>query len=467
MRDHWNRFFHDTQRPDALAGVRIGLCFTLLVGVLQRVPHARELISRDGAAAPMFDALDGWVPPGTIAVALYAALAVCLLAGLIGWQTRVALLAATGLYASVGLLDGATTMTKYTVIGTHGLLLLAMSPSAAAWSVDARFGGAARRLIPLWPTRLLVLFLCAMYFGTAVTKVVTPAYHTGEHLMFWMLTDINVPHPLGHWLSTKPTLAVIASELALLWELLFPVLVWRPAVRPWLLAIGAAFHLGTFTLLGLWLFPFIVLAFYPACLHPCTVRRALVRLQATARDLLPERASWQPLRPLLTGPGFAGVLAFTLVTAVEAEHHFDPTDARHPDRRPAAVPLSAEEASQLLAPTASPTPADWIYRVDLGTTYAAGAVLPSTKPLKVGQQPLVQVWLHQPHPDFWLQTDLHRIEENGHDRLLYEGGQAITRGERSTAIPMNDSTVMTPGEYALVLKYGGRELWRRPFRMVE
>ena len=462
--DAWHRFFHATLRPEPLAAVRIGLCMALLLGVLLRVPHARLLVSSEGAAAPFFPELAALVPGGSLAVALYAVLAVCLLAGAIGWQTRVALLTAAVLLPYLGLLDGLTTMTKYTVIGTHALLLLGLGSPAAVWSVDAwrdpaRF---ARSHVAAWPVRLLQILLCVLYFGTAVTKVQVPAYHTGEHMMFWMLTDINTPHPVGHWLAARPTLAIVAAEVALLWEALFLAVVWVRPLRPWVLALGVGFHVGTFVLFGLWLFPLVMLALYPIFL---TAERlaAVGRWFAQRFDRLPTR----PLpRPAFSAAAFALLLGAVSVTAVEAEYRLDPLNQRHPERRPAARELPAAEAAELLAGTPSPGPADWIHRVDLGTTLAAGTVVASERPLAVGEPPLVQVWIHRPHADFWLQTDLHRLD-GGRDHLLIPGGQAILREQGSVLIPFDERTKLQPGQYAIVLKYNGEELWRRPFTVTE
>ena len=458
LRARWNGFFHAEERPDALALIRILLCATLLVGVVQRLPHARLLISADGAATPFDATIAALVPPGGVAVAMYAALAVCLLAGAIGWQTRLALAAAVVLYPLVGFLDAATTLTKYTIIGTHGLLLLAMSPAAAAWSVDARFGSAARDRIPTWPRRLLQLFLCALYFGTAITKIQTPAYHTGEHLIFWMLTDINAAHPLGHWLATQPTLAVIAAETTLIWELLFAVAIWvRPLRRP-MLAAGVAFHLGTLAMLGLWLFPFVMLALYPAFAESSRVRATLLAIASRVRlPAVPQ------LRPAATAGGFAAVLLLSVVTAVEAEYRLDPLDRRHPERRPVATPLDAAAVGDLLDAARPLGPKDWVYRVDLGTTMAAGAMLPHDGVVAADDPLLLQVWVHQPHPDFWLQTDVHRLDAGDSEGVLYEGGVAVLREQRSVVSPFAARDPLPPGAYAAVLKYEGREIWRKRF----
>ena len=461
MRAAWNDFFHATERPDSLAAVRILLCGSLMIGVLQRLPHARELISLDGAAAPRFAFLADLVPGGTLAVAIYAVLALALAAGTIGWHTRLSLAIAAVLLPYVGLLDDVSTLTKYTVVATHGLLILACSPCAAAWSVDARLRGAARSTVPLWPRRLLQIFLCVLYFATAVTKVQTPTYLTGEHLTFWMLTDTNAAHPLGHWLATHPTLAVLASMLPLLWEALFAVLIWqRPLRRPMLLA-GVGFHVGTYFLLGLWLFPLVMLALYPAFVAPAASRRAMLRLAIG----LP-RPNWQPLRPWATATGFAFVAAIATVTAVEAEYRLDPLDLRHPERRPAAAKLTPEEAAAALAPTGPLEPSDWIYRTHVGQTFAAGILQSVTAPIAPGPPPLVQMWIHQPHPDFWLQTDLLRL--NGPDEtILSEGGVAVLRELRSASYRPQYASDLPPGSYAIALKFEGKEFDRVFFDVAE
>ena len=456
----WTRFFHATERPDALALIRITLCAALLVGVLQRLPHARELVSTDGAAAPHYPVLDAWVPGGTLAVVLYAVLATALVAGLGGWQTRIALLTAAVLLPYLGLLDGLSSLTKYTIIGWHGLVILAAGPSGAAWSIDARFGR-GQASVPVWPRRLVQLLLCVLYFATAITKVRTAAYHSGEHLTFWMLTDLNAAHPLGHWLATRPTLAIIASQIALVWEAMFCVLVWVRPLRRGVLAVGAAFHIGTFLLLGLWLFPLVMLALYPAFADADRARRWMLAAAAS----LP-RPRLAGLRPLASPTGLAVVTAIVAVTAIEAEYRIDPMDIRHPDRRPAAPQLSIEEAAKVLTPTGPLDVADWVYRADVGTTMAAG-VVQSQSALGEGESPTLQVWVHQPHPDFVLQTDVVRV--GGQDRAagkgqtLTESSVIVLREMRSAVHTIVPAVPLPPGRYAVSLKTGGREFRRVRF----
>ena len=55
----------------------------------------------------------------------------------VGWCSRVSALIACVLMTYFSMLDCVSTMTKYTAISTHLLLILALSEAGSIWSVDA------------------------------------------------------------------------------------------------------------------------------------------------------------------------------------------------------------------------------------------------------------------------------------------------------------------------------------------
>src|SRR5207248_2160846 len=133
-------------------------------------------------------------------------------------------------------------ITKYTVIATHMLLLLGLSNCGAIWSVDCWLRDRTRRtprLFPaadeyrsaVWPRRLMQILLGIIYFGAAITKLHTPAFFSGDQLMYWMMTYLNNPHPLGDYLTQYQLLIVICAYVTVVWEITFLFTVWRPWLR--------------------------------------------------------------------------------------------------------------------------------------------------------------------------------------------------------------------------------------------
>ncbi|MCA9081199.1 MAG: hypothetical protein KDA58_11620, partial [Planctomycetaceae bacterium] len=128
LSEHLHDFFYAREVPYSLAVVRIVLPWILMIAALPRWFHIRELYSLDGAPAPMWegfghvDLLPVFSP--TFAVAGYTLMLCCLVTMSLGWRTRTSILLAMVLYPYFGLTDALSTLTKYTVVSTHVLLLL-------------------------------------------------------------------------------------------------------------------------------------------------------------------------------------------------------------------------------------------------------------------------------------------------------------------------------------------------------
>ena len=180
------RFFFEEEVPYGLALVRIFMPLALLSMALPRWSTARELFSNEGATAPL--ALGyGYLQllpefSGSIVVGLYSAMVMALVCASLGWCTRTSLIVSNVLFTYFCMLDYVSTMTKYTVIATHMLFLLALSECGSLWSVDAWLAGRQRshwpvepalqrRRFPVWPRRLLQIHVGAVYLGAAITKM--------------------------------------------------------------------------------------------------------------------------------------------------------------------------------------------------------------------------------------------------------------------------------------------------------
>ena len=101
------------------------------------------------------------------------------------------------LYIGFNLLDSVGTMTKYSVIASHLLVLLSFSGAGAVWSVDAAIrrrqtGSTELQKVPVWPVRLMQLLFCFIYFGAAITKIQTDSFFSGEQMRYWMLSKLEL-----------------------------------------------------------------------------------------------------------------------------------------------------------------------------------------------------------------------------------------------------------------------------------
>jgi hypothetical protein len=194
--------------------------------------------------------------------------------------------------------------------------ILALSRADARWSVDAwvrrKLGKTAPARVPAWPRYLLAFQLAWTYFSAAHNRD-DPAWwpHGGFSAIGQILAD---PHfarfPAGS-LSFLYPLTQLATAATMLFELSAPLMVlsrdlygdkarggrWTELTRKYRLrwawlGLGVLLHLGIALTMQLGMFPFGMLALYPAFLHPDD-HRAL-RKPAAPSCTLPERSPSLP-----------------------------------------------------------------------------------------------------------------------------------------------------------------------------
>ena len=455
MREAWDRFFFAKESPAPQALVRILLCSVLLIPVGSRWPDARILYSSDGAPA----SISAWwpgttplpIPGGTACVVLYTVLVLALMCGVLGWRTRWSLLVAAPLMVWFAMLDVTGTLTKYFIIAFHALVILALGQSGAAYSLDAlrrrREGKPPVTEVEAWPRRLIAVFLCVLYFATALTKFKTPVYLTGEHTLMWMRTDMNWPHPLGLWVADRPVLVMLAAQAAVFWEAAFCVLVWlRPTRRP-MLAVGAAFHVGTWVLLGLAVFPWVMLSMYPVFLAPDVSRRAL---DAAGRWL----GGWTKAVPR-AGWAMPAALAGLLVCGVGVERAIE---ARP---KPPLPEMNAGVAKSLVFSSSQSGPADWLWQYRVGTTFVGGWAVGESEVFEPGDVIQMQLCLIRPHPDFYVTVRL----EDAAGRTVDLATRLIARENSRWTLPWTFPTNFPPGRYRFVLESDGTTMGQHPFEI--
>jgi hypothetical protein len=477
IRSRLGRFLYAEEPPYALATIRIVLPLVMLSMVAPRWPFAREIYSTDGATAPLANGYGYYnlLPEfsGPVAVALCTLLLFTMLTACIGWCTRISLATSCAIFTYLTMLDAVSSMTKYTVITTHLLLLLALSGCGRVWSVDAwlarRRGGNATEappVAPVWPRRLIQLLIAFIYFGAAITKLKTPEFLTGDQLNFWMLTHINFRHPIGEWLSLYPVLVRVGSYVALIWEITFIFLVWRTGLRPWVLAAGVVFHALTVLTLGLMIFPMVCFCCYVAYVEDADAkqmaaswRRACERWPALG-ELHASISRWLSSQRDVTGwqwPmrfGFVALGALTVAAGVALEHRLDLYGERRPEGRYHLQPLDEEFAQRLLAPPQPIRDVDKFFAIDTGTILMGDLLADRRKVFRHGERLIAQCNLIPPHEDMWVECKI----RDQHNRLVDRIGNVVLREQFRANFEYPIAATLEPGEYTLVFETGGREV---------
>jgi len=205
-----------------------------------------------GLSQPSLRLLE-WMGPATTALLLAVAL---------GIWTRLAIVVLLPLIlVQEAWINCAGKITHGTVPLVWALLFLSLSPCDRRFTVSAawrrmRGGGdplPATSSHARWPTLLLFAEVAAFYCGAGIAKVRTSglAWADGWTLQYLLL---NADTPAGRWIAESRPLCALLSSLVLAFELSAPLGMFG-RLRPFVLAGGAAFHLGTTLLLHISFWP--------------------------------------------------------------------------------------------------------------------------------------------------------------------------------------------------------------------
>lgn len=483
-----DRFFFAPEVPYALALTRIAMPLAMMGMILPRWHVARELFSADGAIAQLADGYGYYrmLPelPGTVVIALYGILIFSLLTTMIGLCTRMSLIIAAVLFTYFTLLDYVSTMTKYTVITTHVLTILALSECGSLWSVDAWLArrkkshwpgepSARYERFPAWPRRLLQIFIGVVYFGAAITKIHTPLFFTGDMLQFWMQTHINFRHPIGEYFSLYPLMLVAFAYVTIVWEIVFIFLCWKGSWRTLILATGVLFHLMTTLTLGLMLFPIVCYCTYLSFLDEEDVQKLAAyyrRVQRKFDWLRAIPARMQQLSARLGDPAawrttvrgaFVFGLAIAAVVNVELEHWLDPYGERRPEGRYVLQAMEPEEVARITAPTEPLRIADRFYAIDLGTILVGDRLANRRSEFWQGERLVAQCILTPPHEDMYLECTI----QNANNQIVERFNTIATREMFRANFHYDLTDAVPAGEYKLVIESAGHPVLQKKFEV--
>jgi hypothetical protein len=477
-----SQFFFSEESPYGLALVRICLSFSLLVAWVPRWPYMRELFSTDGAPTPLWNNY-GYpgllpIPSPAVAIALYTLLGCALLSLMVGWMSRTSALIACVLTAYFGMLDTISTLTKFTCIATHVLLLLSLSGCGSLWSLDARLRGRAARWplgavveqprFPVWPRRLMQFLMGIIYFAAATTKMQTPLYFSGDQMQFWLLSNVNFANPVGEFLSLYPPALVGMALGTIIWEIVFLFACWGGRGRTIFLSIGVVFHVMTALTLGLIVFPLVCLSTYWAFFSEADYRRWGHRLNRLAHRVRSRaRATRLSLgaispRPMICTPrtsqlAFAAVCGLAIVASLEAEHWLDPYGVRRPEGLHELTRISDAEARMMLAGTEPIRVQDKLLDFQVGTMSLGGMLANHRDEFVYGERAILECAILPPHEDVWVEVNLH----DARDRLIERNGQILQRSAIRSHFQYQLDERLVPGEYDFVLRLNGSEVGRQ------
>lgn len=475
-----NRFFFAEEVPFGMAIMRIVTPLVASIPMWLRFPRVRELYTTDGAPAQLFELFgEGTIlpvlPPG-IAVPLYGVMLLTMFMAVIGFRTRLSLFLAVPLYVYFGLLDAVGTMTKYNVIASHLMLLLAVSNAGAIWSVDAilkrRSEGSGfdpqPPKFPVWPARLTQLLFCYVYFGAGMTKIQTEGFFSGEQMRYWMLSNWNYDNPIGETMAMWSPLLLIGAYVAVVWEILFGFLVFQKRSRLVILGMGIMFHFMTWVTLGLKIFPSICVSGYFAYIMQDDFLKIRHWVRRWVPTSLPRPGRLMEVTvsriPKLVPAGVAWVcvIAASAIVSTEAELQMDLYGVNNPNGRMQLEKMDADVARTMIRDEQKVREQDKFFSFDIGS-FSVGNQLANRRTVyEYGDSILAQCNLNPPHEDLWVECLLQ--DEEG--RMIEQFGQFVTRDMLRANFTYHIGNKLLPGKYQMVLRSANKDIYRRPFELI-
>lgn len=308
----WVALWEGTEHPRSVALVRVLLGSVMLfdfleiarLGLVVALFGVQEVGGLSDAATradpPLF--YDAFPPTAASATALHAALTLACASFTLGLFTRTSALLLLLLWAQFQQIMPASDRGIDTLC--RDVLLVFVFARSGDWlALDARirtgsfFGDGAP--VSAWPRRLLVLQLVAMYFLAGVQKTGIHWWPPGWFAaLYFILQDPAIARFDFAWLEQQPffLLTQLGTVGTLVLQDTYPTVLllryaratadrggWRArlarhAWTEWIwIGLGAVFHLMLAATTELGIFPWAMLALYPAWVHPDDWRRILRR----------------------------------------------------------------------------------------------------------------------------------------------------------------------------------------------
>ena len=371
------------------------------------------------------------------------------------------------------MVDVVSTMTKSVVISSHILLLLSLSDCGRIWSVD-RYLARQRGLNwqttgPAWPRRLIQILIGVVYLGAAATKMHTPTYFSGDQLRYWLLSNVNSANPLGEYLSQYPGPILAMSYVTIVWEVLFLFIAWKGTARTFMLSLGLFFHLMTYFMLGLVVFPLTYFAIYAAWYETPDHSKLVARWQSWfGRDFRSQLPATESLTPATASWGFPSFLAWAACAGIAAglavwiDHSADPFGEHRPEGRYALKPISEERVAELLRNDQQIDVADKVFALDIGSVMFNDNLVDRKTEFHYGDKALIQCSLLPPHEDLYMEVHL-RNEEGQIIRRLW---QVVSREKLRGHFWFSMEESLPTGAYSVVIRINGLDAGRRSLELL-
>lgn len=285
VRSPWDRFFFEPQSTAPMTLVRVGWGAVMVLWSLSLLPDVDPFLTTGALRyerplpSGSYDPL-GWIPWDGAPLAACLLLLVASFTTMIGFRTRLS--TAVAVICLIGL-----QRTNTTIFNSGDLALriigisVALSPCGLLWSVDARRarrrgGGPAPWRAP-WALRLLQLQIAVGYALSGWAKLRGNMWHEGTALGMALRIEDLQRFAAPEWLFDQTIALNLLTWATIAFETSFLFLVWSRWLRPWVLGVGVAFHLGIDIVLDVGFFSYALWLSYAAFIFPEVADRIVSR----------------------------------------------------------------------------------------------------------------------------------------------------------------------------------------------
>jgi vitamin K-dependent gamma-carboxylase len=222
-----------------------------------------------------------WVRPWApwAMYAHFALMGVLALALMVGFCARSAALASCVLFTYAELIEKASYLNHYYFISLLSFLF-SVVPSSGTWSVDAWRGRVRSASVPRWAYWLLRAQVALVYFYAGAAKLNADWLLRAEPLSTWLQVHADLPL-LGPTLAA-PWCAYVLSWAGAAYDLSIVALLLFRRTRPWAFAAVVGFHVATWLLFPIGVFPWVMIVASTIFFEPSWPRTLLRRLGAPA-----------------------------------------------------------------------------------------------------------------------------------------------------------------------------------------
>lgn len=181
--------------------------------------------------------------------------------------------------------------------------LLIWIPAHRNYSIDALVHKKIRLYkVPLWTVTVLKLQIAAVYIFGGIAKLKSDWLFEAQPLKIWLHARTDIPL-IGELFQYDIT-AYAFSWIGLIYDLSIPFLLWNKRCRPWAYILVVVFHLLTYILFNIGMFPWLMIAgsliFITAEEWKVIGKKLSITIQGLPAGITKEYTSYRILLPILS-----------------------------------------------------------------------------------------------------------------------------------------------------------------------